>query len=135
MEFVCCDNPHATKTLLQMLAVFAEFERDMISARTKAALAAAKARGTQLGNKNWKPALEAANKARNPNLPAPQVVEMMQRMRNEGKTLRYIATELNAIGLRTPPRPSCPKGSIWHACTVRAVLLTARKRHLAQVAA
>jgi DNA invertase Pin-like site-specific DNA recombinase len=50
VEFVCCDNPHATRLLLHMLAAFAEHEREMISKRTKAALAAAKARGVRLGN-------------------------------------------------------------------------------------
>ena len=43
VDFVCCDNPHATKLLLHMLAAFAEHEREAISQRTRAALAAAKA--------------------------------------------------------------------------------------------
>src|ERR1700750_2997805 len=45
VEFVAADNPHANKMTLQMLSVFAEHEREQISARTKAALKAAKARG------------------------------------------------------------------------------------------
>ena len=51
-EFVACDNPHATKFTIHILAAVAELERQQISDRTKAALAAAKARGTQLGG--WK---------------------------------------------------------------------------------
>jgi len=31
VDFVCCDNPHANKAMLQMLAVFAEHEREQIS--------------------------------------------------------------------------------------------------------
>jgi len=50
VEFVACDNPHATKFTIHILAAVAEHEREMISARTKAAMAAAKARGTKLGN-------------------------------------------------------------------------------------
>jgi hypothetical protein len=42
VEFVAVDNPHTNKMALQILAVFAEHEREIISERTKAALAAAK---------------------------------------------------------------------------------------------
>src|SRR5262249_31641088 len=50
VDFVCCDNPTATKFTIHILAAVAEFERDAISKRTKEALAAAKARGVVLGN-------------------------------------------------------------------------------------
>src|SRR5271167_1299606 len=49
VEFVACDNPHATRLTLHILAAVAEHEREMIAARTKAALQAAKARGVRLG--------------------------------------------------------------------------------------
>src|SRR5438477_9726116 len=49
VDFLATDNPHATKLMVHMLAAFAEHEREQISARTKAALAAAKARGVRLG--------------------------------------------------------------------------------------
>ena len=50
VEFVAVDNPHANKLTIHILAAVAQHEREMISERTKAALAAARARGTQLGN-------------------------------------------------------------------------------------
>jgi DNA invertase Pin-like site-specific DNA recombinase len=48
-DFVCCDTPHATPFTLHILAAVAEHERKMISAGTKAALAAAKAPRRQAG--------------------------------------------------------------------------------------
>jgi DNA invertase Pin-like site-specific DNA recombinase len=59
VEFVCCDFPSANRLTLHILAAVAEHEREMISARTSAGLAAAKAKGVKLGN----PALAAKNAA------------------------------------------------------------------------
>src|SRR6202045_4658165 len=50
VEFVAVDNPHANKLTIHILAAVAQHEREIISARTSAALKAAKARGKLLGN-------------------------------------------------------------------------------------
>lgn len=49
VEFVCADMPNANRLTVGIMAMVAEEERRMIAARTKAALAAAKDRGTVLG--------------------------------------------------------------------------------------
>ena len=53
VDFVAADMPHANKVMIQMHAVMSEWERDQISERTKAALAAAKARGVVLPEPNF----------------------------------------------------------------------------------
>jgi DNA invertase Pin-like site-specific DNA recombinase len=115
VEFVACDNPHATRLTLHILAAVAEHEREMISARTKAALAAAKARGTRLGRygaETLAPAHKAAAQARAAELRL-ILIEMA------GRSTRAIAAELTARGILTP------RGGRWQAQSVANVL-----RHL-----
>jgi hypothetical protein len=55
VEFVAADMPFANKLTIHILAAVAEHEREAISGRTKAALAAAKARETKLGTPGTRP--------------------------------------------------------------------------------
>ncbi|NTF34267.1 recombinase family protein [Rhizobium skierniewicense] len=49
VNFIACDNEHATPMLIRILAAVAQEEREQIGKRVKAALGAAKARGVKLG--------------------------------------------------------------------------------------
>lgn len=89
------------RMIVQMLGVAAEFERAMVSDRTKKALAAAKARGVILG----RPA-ELDDVTRN----------MIRARRSEGATLQEIAEWLNAHGITTP------RGAAWSLANVQQVL-------------
>jgi DNA invertase Pin-like site-specific DNA recombinase len=115
-EFVCCDNPHANRLMLHMLAAFAEHEREQISQRTKAALAQAKARGVKLGNPRPLAALELANAVHRARRPAPEVLNLIRSLRGQGMNYRAIASELNRLNIRTG------RGCQWYDVTVKAQL-------------
>jgi DNA invertase Pin-like site-specific DNA recombinase len=95
--------------MLHIYAALAEKERRLISERTRIALAAAKERGVQLGNRALGPANKAAAAARDADVRP--LLEQMQ-----GKPYREIAGELTGKGV------AAPRGGAWNAVTVmRAV--------------
>jgi DNA invertase Pin-like site-specific DNA recombinase len=106
VTFVAADMPHANKMTLQVLAVFAEDEREAISARTKAALQAAKARGVKLGGPKLAEARRsgwASNKAIADKFAA-NTKPIIEQMKASGVTsLRAIARALNARGVAMAP--------------------------------
>jgi DNA invertase Pin-like site-specific DNA recombinase len=118
IDFLAADMPHANRLTVHIMAAFAEHEARAISERTKAALAALKARGVKLGNPHWRDYIEKARQARIDQIekPSAAVVDMIHRHRMEGGTLRAIADRLNSVGLRTP------RGGRWHATTVRSAM-------------
>ena len=124
VEFVACDNPYATRLTIHILAAVAEHEREMISQRTIAALAAAKARGVVLGNPNLRPgsrsSARAAAKVRSQHADkhAQDVELYICAARKAGcRSLGALAAALTARGIRTPA------GRLdWGAEQVRRVL-------------
>lgn len=117
VEFVAVDMPTANRLTIHILAAVAEHEREMISQRTRAALAVAKARGIKLGNPRAAEAAVIARAARKLPKPEPELLDLAARLKREGKGLRAIARELNRLKIRTP------LGSQWHPWTVRNQLL------------
>ncbi|WP_377190748.1 recombinase family protein [Ruegeria meonggei] len=133
VDFVCCDNPHATLLTIGVLALVAQTEAEAISARIKAALAATKAKGTKLGNPNGAAALRRAGKGNSAsvqvmkdraNARANDLAEVIDDLETHGfRTLNEQANELNKRGIKTA------RGGQWHPSSVSNL----RKR-LAQVA-
>jgi DNA invertase Pin-like site-specific DNA recombinase len=121
VDFVACDNPHATRLTIHILAAVAEHEREMISQRTRAALAAAKARGVRLGNPRLKPGdtrhARAALSAR-ADRHARDVLPYIERARKAGcRSLGELATALQACGVAT-----AAGGDRWDATAVKRIL-------------
>lgn len=134
VDFIACDNPHATRLTIHILAAVAEEEARAISDRTKKALAAAKARGTTKTGRSWTDAKTNANltaeaRARGSKVGTAAIVANKReayafivpiiadmKAQNPELSLRAIATELNAMGELTR------NGSAWTAVQVARVL-------------
>jgi len=82
VDFVAADMPSVNRLTMHVLAAVAEHEREMISQRTKAALAAAKVRGTRLGN---------------PRLPATGTLAAAPVPATPGGTARVAAAQARAV--------------------------------------
>jgi DNA invertase Pin-like site-specific DNA recombinase len=52
VDFVAADMPSANRLTIHLVSAIAEYERELIAERVRVALAAARARGTRLGNPN-----------------------------------------------------------------------------------
>jgi DNA invertase Pin-like site-specific DNA recombinase len=114
VPFVAVDVPFATPLLLHVMAAFAQHEREMISARTRGALAAAKARGVVLGAngkvlaaRNRSVAYDHANRLQ------PAILEARQA---GCQSMQQIADYLTSNGHQTA------SGGKWHPMTVKRVL-------------
>lgn len=91
--------------MANVMAAFAEYERQLIGARTSAALQQLKAQGKRLGRPRTLPV---------------EVTARVLAAREEGQTLAAIADALNNDGVAT-----ARGGARWYPSTVRAVLVSA----------
>lgn len=127
LRFVAADMPDANELTIHIMAVVAQAERQMISARTKAALAAAKARGRKLGGDRGNihqiraegTAVSAAVRARKADGRAEDVFPAIQELHASGASLRAMAAELNRLGIETS------KGGRWSATQVSRIIARA----------
>ena len=130
---VFCDLPQVPpgpmgKFFVTLMAAVAELEAGMISARTKAALAAAKARGVKLGSRRIFSGFDGAvaRKGREVQVirsatRAAAVLPYITAARSAGcTTLQEVADALTARGVRPPMG-----GEVWHPAQVRRVLVRA----------
>lgn len=118
-EFIACDHPESNSTMLKVSGLFAEFERERISARTKEALAALKARGVKLGGPNLEGARAAsvATRVTNANQGKARVMLSINDIRSNGvTTLKGIAAALNEREIVTS------RGKKWSATQVARVI-------------
>jgi DNA invertase Pin-like site-specific DNA recombinase len=124
VRFVAADMPEANELVVGIMAVVAQAERKMISARTKAALAAAEARGVRLGkpenlsNREAGQARGRTQQARRADERVRDLAPLIEAARMEGAaSLRQIAAALNARGI------PAARGGVWSASSqVRRVL-------------
>lgn len=106
----------AAALMRTMVDAFAQYERALIGARTKAALAVKKAKGERVGRIPYGFQLAADGVQLVPHEGEQAVVATIRGLRAEGLTLAAIAAELEARGL--VPR----EGGKWHKVRVWRVL-------------
>jgi len=90
----------AGKALFKMIAVFAEFERDVISERIRDVMQSRKQRGLKNGGTTpfgW----NVDGETLIPNDREQKVIETMQRLRRQGLSLRSIGSQLQRRGIKT----------------------------------
>jgi DNA invertase Pin-like site-specific DNA recombinase len=137
VDFIAVDFPQANRLTIHILAAVAEHEAGMISARTKAALAAAKARGTKLGGFREPQQREDGTVTRGSLRFAPEHYEAARTAKRAGADARAaelapVIEELKAAGvtslqglaraLTEREIPTSRGGSKWTAVQVQRVL-------------
>ena len=110
VEIIFCDFPQANKMVLHILASISQYEAELISTRTKLALAAKKSRGCKLGNPEHlmdkhKEAIANSNKTNrkkaedNPN--NKRAVAMLRILAEQRMTLTEMTDKLTKEGFVT----------------------------------
>jgi DNA invertase Pin-like site-specific DNA recombinase len=125
VKFIAVDMPEATDMTIHILASVAQGEAKAISDRTRAALAAARERGTRLGGlRDNSASIHVQGNAQSVKVRAARAVKrasdllpVIEQAKADGAlTLREIAAVLNKRGIPTP------RGGQWGAVQVQRVL-------------
>lgn len=128
VEFVAVDFPTANRLTIHILAAVAEHEAEMISARTKAALGAAKARGVLLGRRDTPKATlrvmatkgskaGAAVRSAKAAKRGADLLPVIEDIKRQGDlSLRQIAAEMNSRNIPTA------RGGSWSAVQVMRLM-------------
>ena len=125
VKFVAVDMPEANHFTVGLMACLADYERELISERTKAALKAAKARGVVLGNprldevRNTDTTAATIAKTAKANSRNAEILEIINEIKGSVSTAlstRQLAKHLNDAGYKTA------RGGHWHATSVNRVL-------------
>ena len=122
VEIVCCDMPDLNTLTIGIFATMAQYERELISERTKKALAVKKAQGVKLG-KPENLTNEAKAKGREANSRNAKesksnqnaLIVARDHVKN-GMPLSAIADSLNFLGIKTR------RGGKWHKSAVHYLL-------------
>lgn len=128
VEFVAVDFPQANRLTVHILAAVAEHEATLISARTKAALSAAKARGVALGGQRGN-LDRMSSMAQKGNAASAAVRSFSVKKRNQD--LMPVIEDIRAAGLATPSQIAhalnargitAARGGTWSPAQVRRAL-------------
>jgi site-specific DNA recombinase len=105
------------KMIFRMLAVLAEFERDLISERTRSALGHKRSKSERVGQVPVGRRLLPDGRTLVSDEGELSVLDDVRRWRAEGRSLRAIAAELTELGI-----PTKNGGAAWSASTVQYLL-------------
>lgn len=113
VTFRAVDMPDANELTIHIMAAMAQHEAKAVSDRTRAALAAAQARGRKLGKHGKvlakKNRMEASSFAR-------RLAPIVRKLRKEHLTLQALAGALNGAGVKTS------REGKWHPTSVKRLL-------------
>ncbi len=120
VQFIACDLPDANRLTLHILAAVAEAEARAISERTKAAMAAAKARGVILGNTTNLAEVQVMARRALVQQAERRSIDLLptihQIVLSGVRSVHRVADELNRRNVKTA------QGKQWHGATVANII-------------